>query len=329
MVAFINNAKSCFCGKKLKHLSLVDEVNHRGDASAPKGSRGMRFWVFFENVFTKTIKLASSTGAPREFRLVLNTASLFSKEEAQNVLAKIDFSRQSLISIGFDDKTYWEKFKALPDNDFQGRLAEVVDASKRKYNYSSILSEADKSKFVVVSREPEDLASVLGSPSGTYGKLKLDGVDIEPFYTNCQITEISSHDLKSALVHEVKTSVKGDLVASFRSALGDKFFMMSKLDLTKYLVSHYGIGDYTLDPTTLQKMFVYYGTTPQKVKPILDKAFAESEQNYNTHELSEVFQQNYKELIQKLVDNDIAGAEINVFAGLGLTKSNVLSLTDA
>lgn len=278
----------------------------------------MKIIVFFENISEIALNVLTSSGSHRTIKIAINKG-FFSKTPTFDKLVQSTMScKTKQILINLPNNELKERFFSLPDNDFQGRFAELIDASKRKSIYensSAIIGEEGSESFCEVhSREPELWNSVLGGKGNFYGKLKLDGFDIQTVNdSGAYFIKIKSPVVSGVLVHEIKTSIKGDLQSSFKKALEDKFFVKNQFQLVEYLVDKYGIKPYSIDPTTLKKSFVYYGCIPSKMRPLMTKFESEKETtSYDTNVL-EIINSHYMPNIQPLVDTGVEFFEFNLF----------------
>ena len=228
------------------------------------------------------------------------------EEQAELILKD---SSTKIVSINFDKSPEAEKVLSLPDNDFQGRLCELVSSMFRSKNYIDLQNQDILKNYKVYCRaDSADFRSILGKNfGGNYGQRKIDGVDTESELT---VYETAFEETLSVIrLVENKSSRAGNLKAALKSSFSDKVFSSSGQDLNSSLVKNYGIE--VKDFTQIIKTFSYWGQLPNNFPN--SKIFTEIsfEELLKNPQVLEQFLKAYAREIADLAKSSVSEFEFN------------------
>lgn len=199
------------------------------------------------SIFRKTV--TSFLDVQKDLTFAFNQVTVIPRQPSLSQQAEliIKDSSTKIVSVSFDQSPEAEKVLSLPDNDFQGRLCELVSSMFRSKTYIDLQNQDILKSYKVYCRaDSDDFRSILGKNfGGNYGQRKIDGVDTEFEVTVCET--FSEKKLSLIRLVENKSSRVGNLKAALKSSFSDKAFSSSRQDLNDLLANSYQIeiNDYT------------------------------------------------------------------------------------
>ena len=207
------------------------------------------------SIFRKTV--TSFLDVQKELTFVFNQVTVIPRQPSLGERAEliIKDSTTKIVSVSFDQSPEAKKVLSLPDNDFQGRLCELVSSMFRNKTYMDLQNQHILKSYKVYCRaDSADFRSILGKNfGGNYGERRIDGVDAESELTVYET--FSERALSLIRLVENKSSRAGNLKAALKSSFSDKAFSLSGEDLNGYLAKNYQIE--IKDYTQIIKAFSY------------------------------------------------------------------------
>ena len=188
--------------------------------------RGMKEKIVFliRNVFTRKFHKIFNI----EKKITFNFNFIETVSGNLPLLDRIKFLEENLnntiVDLEFDESPEVQVIKNLPENDFQGRIFELISGSHREQLAAKIEAGNSLIEYKIHCRNTYlNFKSIVGKKQGgTYGTEKIDGVDSEKekFILDAYAEEL----LAKVKIFEIKTSRTGDLKGSMKSALKDVMF---------------------------------------------------------------------------------------------------------
>ena len=207
------------------------------------------------SIFRKTA--TNFLDVQKDLTFVFNRVSVIPRQPSLGEQADLILKDSStkIVSVSFDQSPEAEKVLSLPDNDFQGRLCELVSSMFRSKSYIDLQNQNILKSYKIYCREDSaDFRSILGKNfGGSYGQRKIDGVDTE-FELTVYDTPFEE-PLSVIRLVENKSSRVGNLKAALKSSFSDKVFSSSGEDLNNALAKNYEIE--VKDYTQIIKTFSY------------------------------------------------------------------------
>ena len=227
------------------------------------------------------------------------------------LLDRIKFLEENLnntiVDLEFDESPEVQVIKNLPENDFQGRIFELISGSHREQLAAKTEAGSSLIEYKIHCRNTYlNFKSIVGKKQGgTYGIEKIDGVDSEKekFILDAYAEEL----LAKVKIFEIKTSRTGDLKGSMKSALKDVTFNCNREEMIKYLQQHYKMSDIR-DHTEIEKVFSYWGLSPFDSQNIPLDLFLKD------HDMFEKFLKIYEKELLEMIKSSVSEFDLNFFS---------------